>query len=99
MSDEKRFDIYTELLHTGIGITEYGKEMTGNDVVDMLNQFSDDYNKLVNDYAELNKELRKKQIKITQLAVLVIDIENLIRDKCDKEINEELQEIVKRWRL
>lgn len=46
MSEYKRFDVYTELLHTGIGITDKGKELTGNDVVTLLNQLTNENDEL-----------------------------------------------------
>lgn len=46
MTEQKRFDVYTELLHTGIGITDKGKELTGNDVVTLLNQLTNENEEL-----------------------------------------------------
>lgn len=52
MIENKRYDVFTELLHTGIGITVEGKEVTGDEVVNKLNE----QDKQLQPFIELAKE-------------------------------------------
>ena len=89
MVDDKRFDVFTELLHTGIGITDYGKELTGQDVVDLMNE-------QIDDKAKLECQLRKRTRQRNQLADLNVKL--MEENKLLARDNEKLKKEKEFWK-
>jgi hypothetical protein len=80
MTENKRYGVFTELLHTGIGITVEGKEVTGDEVVDLLNEqeeiiieqsiqldFLKNENQHMKDVLDENKQLKERIKKLNLL--------------------------------
>lgn len=91
MIENKRYDVFTELLHTGIGITDNGKELTGDDVIRLLNKQEEQITSLKSTNMELEKELknRKKMNNILEGFLLdkgydFNDIIKFLQDRTEK---------------
>ena len=90
MTENKRFDMYMEFLHIEIGITDKGKELTGNDVVTLLNQ-------LINENEELKKLRNIDQSYIEELNDLYArNLEHIIEENKELKYDKMLAELDKR---